>query len=76
MKAEKSPIPELPGRSASDAYFPGSSTFIESQSSAVGNLGFMTSQRQLEEEINLRQKYFYDGVVKDVAKLLTVGTYA
>jgi hypothetical protein len=32
MKAEKSPIPELPGRSASDAYFPGSSTFIESQS--------------------------------------------
>ena len=51
-------------------------TSIESQSSAVGNLGFMTSQRQLEEEINLRQKYFYDGVVKDVAKLLTVGTYA
>ena len=48
----------------------------ERQSSAVGNLGFMTSQRQLEEEINLRQKYFYDGVVKDVAKLLTVGTYA
>lgn len=51
-------------------------TSIESQSSATGNLGFMTSQRQLEEEINLRQKYFYDGVVKDVAKLLTVGTYA
>lgn len=48
----------------------------ERQSSATGNLGFMTSQRQLEEEINLRQKYFYDGVVKDVAKLLTVGTYA
>lgn len=51
-------------------------TTIESESSAVGNLGFMTSQRQLEEEIKLRQKYFYDGVVKDVASLLTVGTYA
>ena len=48
----------------------------ERQSTSTGNLGFMTSQRQLEEEINLRQKYFYDGVVKDVAKLLTVGTYA
>lgn len=43
---------------------------------STGNLGFITSQQQIEQELELRKKHFYDIILKDVVDLITIKVYS